>query len=185
MKKLETELNDRSLRYDGVSIIEPAQVQDMLLRGAQPSQLRVTGTTPDLEAFNANVAENERLRDALVVDPMNFAYDWQLPPEFLSLNVEEHVSAVFGERLSALEYDSAQTELAINRVALELEQFRTRGLYDLLRVIVYVLSSFRKSGTVWGVGRGSSCASYILFLLGLHVVDPIKFDVEMEEFFHD
>lgn len=183
MKALETELNDRTLRYDGVSVIEAAQLKDMLLRGSTPAELRVKAITADIESFNSLVPTAEQIKVA-GSEPIGFKYVWQLPPEFLSLDVDEHVSVVFGERLSALKYDSAQTELAISRVAQELDEFRTRGLTDLLRVIVYVLASFRKSNTVWGVGRGSSCASYILFLLGLHVVDPVKFNVDLEEFFH-
>jgi DNA polymerase III alpha subunit len=184
MKELLTELNDRVLRFDGVSIVEPDQVEALLRQGAVPSQLRVVYETPEIEAFNRHVSLAERLME-FEPEPLSFKFAWQLPPEFLSLDVEEHVSVVFGERLPALEYDSAQTEDAITRVALELQGFRERGLYDLLRVIIFTLHRFRETNQVWGVGRGSSCASYILFLLGLHVVDPIKFEVPLEEFMHD
>lgn len=184
MRELFTELNDRVLRFDGVSVVEADQVIDLIRRGAIPSQLRVLAETPDVVIFNRNVSEAEKLRE-FGIEPMNFKYDWQLPPEFLSLDITEHVSVVFGERLPALEYDSAQTEAAITRVAQELHEFRKRGLEDLLRVIIFVLHKFKETQQVWGVGRGSSCASYVLFLLGLHVVDPIKFEVPLEEFMHD
>ena len=184
MKELLTKLNDRILRFDGVSIIEANQVQDLLLRGAKPAQLRVLVETPEVLQFNQNVADTDRLQE-FMVQPINFKFDWKLPREYLSLDVDQHVSEVFGERLAGLKYDSAQCDAAITRVALELQGFRARGLYDLLRVIIYVLHRFRETGQVWGVGRGSSCASYILFLLGLHVVDPIVFDVPLEEFMHD
>jgi DNA polymerase III alpha subunit len=184
MRELLTELNDRVLRFDGVSIVEPDQVEALLRRGAIPSQLRVVYETPEIEAFNRQVSLAERLME-FEPEPLSFKFTWQLPPEFLSLDVEEHVSVVFGERLPALGYDSAQTETAITRVAQELGEFKRRGLDDLLRTIIYVLHRFKETNQVWGVGRGSSCASFILFLLGLHVVDPIKFDVPLEEFMHD
>ena len=87
--------------------------------------------------------------------------------------------------MPGLAYGDSQTEVAINRVAQELAEFERRGLFDLLRVMIYVLDRFRETNQVYGVGRGSSCASFILFLLGLHVVDPVKFEVPLEEFMHD
>jgi DNA polymerase III alpha subunit len=181
--ELFTELNDRVLRFDGVSIVEPAQVEDMIRRGATPSQLRVVYETPEIETFNRHVSLAEQLM-AFEPEQLSFNFNWNLPPEFLSLNVEEHVSVVFGERLSALKYDAMQEEAAFNRVVLELSKFKEHNLYDLLRAIIFILHRFRETNQVWGVGRGSSCASYVLFLLGLHVVDPIEFDVPFEEFMH-
>jgi DNA polymerase III alpha subunit len=184
MRELLTELNDRVLRFDGVSIVEADQVEALLLRGAKPTELRIVASTDEIDQFNRQAG----IADQLVEfddEPVGFNYAWKLPPEYLSLDVDLYVSVVFGERLPSLQYDSAQTEAAINRVALELSKFQERGLYDLLRVIIHVLDRFKSSGTVWGVGRGSSCASYILFLLGLHVVDPIRFNVDLDEFIHD
>lgn len=184
MRELWTELDDRILRFDGVSIIDPERVVDFLLHGAKPSQLRLVATNEETDQFNEHVAEDEKLK--LVDDgPVNLKFGWKLPPEFLSLDVEQHVSVVFGERLTGLAYDSAQTEEAITRVARELAEFEARGLTDLLRVIIFVMSRFKETGQVYGVGRGSSCASFVLFILGLHAVDPIKFNVPLEEFMHD
>ena len=185
MKELWTALDDRVLRYDGVSIVDPEQVVDLFMRGLQPNQLRVTAIGDDELQFNAQVADTDKLRVFTDAGPISLNFDWQLPPEYLTLDVEQHVSVVFGERLPGLAYDSAQTETAINRVALELSEFERRGLTDLLRVIIFVLARFRESGQVYGVGRGSSCASFVLFLLGLHVVDPIRYNVPLEEFMHD
>jgi DNA polymerase III alpha subunit len=179
-----TELNTRTLRYDGVSIVPAEYVADLLLRGLTPKQLRLSGTDEETERFNAIASEQEQLLQA-TDEPIELDFGWRLPPEYLALDVVEHVSAVFQERLPALEYGTAQTELAINRVAQELSEFERRGLNDLLRVIIYVLARFKETGQVYGVGRGSSCASFVLFLLGLHVVDPIKFNVPLEEFMHD
>jgi DNA polymerase III alpha subunit len=36
---------------------------------------------------------------------------------------------------------------------------------------------------VWGVGRGSSTASYVLYLIGVHSINSIKYDIPIEEFF--
>lgn len=184
MRELFVELAERTLRFDGVSLLHPEQVELFLLRGLKPAQIRVTELTPELEAFNQHVKADDRLSDQLL-EPISFDMTWLIPQKYLELDVEQHVSVVFGERLPSLAYDSAQTEIAIARVAQELEEFERRGLFDLLRVIIYVLDRFKETGQVYGVGRGSSCASFVLFLLGLHVVDPVVFDVPLEEFMHD
>ena len=47
MKELFIELAERTLRFDGVSLLYPEQVQQFLLRGLKPNQIRVTVTTKD------------------------------------------------------------------------------------------------------------------------------------------
>lgn len=177
------ELANRKLRFDGVSIVSPEFVEDFLRRGLKPSQLRLSATSPETDEFNF-FAGDEALK-LETPEPISFSFDWKIPAEYLSLDVAEHVQTVFGERFHELAYDATQEEAAFNRVAQELAEFERRGLNDLLRVIIYVLARFREAGQVYGVGRGSSCASFVLFLLGLHVVDPIRFGVPLEEFMHD
>lgn len=183
MRELFVQLAERTLRFDGVSLLHPEQVEHFLLRGLKPSQIRVTELTEELEHFNLHVSAQDQISDAWC-EPISFNMAWQLPKKYLELDVEQHVLIVFGERLPGLAYDHTQTEAAITRVAQELQEFEQRGLFNMLRVIVYILDRFKETGVVYGVGRGSSCASFVLFLLGLHVVDPIRFNVPLEEFIH-
>ena len=90
----------------------------------------------------------------------------------------------FTARLSELAYTEDQLNAASDRIGVELRLFKEAGLNDLLRTICFVLHEFEQKQIVWGVGRGSSCASYLLFIIGLHEVDPIKNDIDISEFFH-
>jgi DNA polymerase III alpha subunit len=40
----------------------------------------------------------------------------------------------------------------------------------------------RKENIVWGVGRGSSVASYVLYLIGVHKIDSLYYNLDVEEF---
>ena len=40
----------------------------------------------------------------------------------------------------------------------------------------------RKNNVVWGVGRGLSVASYVLYLIGVHKIDSLYYDLDIEEF---
>jgi DNA polymerase III alpha subunit len=56
-------------------------------------------------------------------------------------------------------------------------------MYDVLHVMKYIVDTLRENKVLWGVGRGSSVSSYVLFLLGIHKIDSIKYNLPIEEFF--
>ena len=184
MRKLETELNDRTLRFDGVSILNPEQVVNALARGISVSQMRVRGTSEEVEQFNSQVAEQDRLR-LEAPEPIPIQMDWQLPDQYKNMNLRETIVARAVDRLIAIDYDEVTQERAALRIQTELDEIEARGMVEFMKTIIYVLDTFREKDIFWGVGRGSSCACYILFILGLHCVDCVKFDVPMSEFFHD
>jgi DNA polymerase III alpha subunit len=47
----------------------------------------------------------------------------------------------------------------------------------------YVVDTLRNNQVVWGVGRGSSVASYVLFIIGVHKIDSVKYKLPINEFF--
>ena len=64
----------------------------------------------------------------------------------------------------------------------ELEAFTRRGMHTLLRYMIYLVDFMRENNIVWGVGRGSSVASYVLYLIGVHRIDSIQYDLDWREF---
>ena len=80
-------------------------------------------------------------------------------------------------------FESCKTKEQIDRVTLELELFVQYGMYDLLFYLKYLVDTMRKQDIVWGVGRGSSVSSYVLFLIGVHKIDSIKYQLDIKEFF--
>ena len=55
-------------------------------------------------------------------------------------------------------------------------------MYHLLRYMIYLVDFMRENNIVWGVGRGSSVASYVLYLIGVHRIDSIQYDLDWREF---
>ena len=191
MKQLSTDLKDRVLRYDGVSLISPDEVARYLLLGAAPSQLRIAGVSElpdDLQLFNDNASE-QLLLDA--DEPVSLSFAWQLPEEYKNLDLEKYVidkTVAFLEkqRCGAKNgYTLDQESEVDDRIIVELREIKNRGMVEFFQIVIYILDVLRAKGVVWGVGRGSSCASYILFILGLHAVDCIRFKVPHTEFFHE
>jgi len=173
---VKTELKDRELFYDGTSRVKPELVPELLLRGVTPDKLRVFSLNDDVELFN-------QLSDDPITTGDNIAFTpdltWQLPKAIQELDLRAFFAAALRERglENSLEY--------VRRVEQELEQVERRGLQQLIRALIFVVATFVERKQVWGVGRGSSCASLLLFLIGLHLVDPVKYKIPLEEFFHD
>lgn len=85
--------------------------------------------------------------------------------------------------LTEMLYGMCSTEEQKNRVSQELELYIKHNMYDVLHVMKYIVDTLRANNIVWGVGRGSSVASYVLFLIGVHKIDSIKYSIPIEEFF--
>lgn len=100
----------------------------------------------------------------------NHAADWDIPDYYKELDPREFI----------LMLCTTQTE--IDRVEMEYAMFEERGLVPLLQFLIYIVDYMRKYEIVWGVGRGSSVASYCLYLLGIHKIDSIRYDLPIEEF---
>jgi DNA polymerase III alpha subunit len=79
-------------------------------------------------------------------------------------------------------YGMCSTPEQTERVSKELELFIQHGMYDLLHYLKYLVDTMRENNIVWGVGRGSSVASYVLYLIGVHKVDSLKYDLDIHEF---
>jgi DNA polymerase III alpha subunit len=84
--------------------------------------------------------------------------------------------------LLAFLYDQCVTPEQTTRVYQELELFTQHNMIDLLYYLKYLVDTLRENNIVWGVGRGSSVSSYILFLIGVHKIDSLKYNLDIKEF---
>ena len=96
--------------------------------------------------------------------------NWRMPQEYRELDIAEYVLSLCKE------------EHELQRVGQELLLYQERNLFDLLRYLKYLVDTLRKNNVVWGVGRGSSVASYVLFLLGGHKIDSLYYNLDIDEF---
>lgn len=79
-------------------------------------------------------------------------------------------------------YTQCQTVEQKDRVTNELELFVQHNMITLLKYLKYLVDTMRDNNIVWGVGRGSSVASYVLYLIGVHKIDSIKYNLDIKEF---
>jgi len=79
-------------------------------------------------------------------------------------------------------YGMCTTDEQTNRVSEELEAFIKYGMMDLLYYLKYLVDTLDENNILWGVGRGSSVASYVLYLVGVHKIDSLAYNLDWREF---
>jgi len=96
--------------------------------------------------------------------------DWNMPEKYKTLDIAKYL------------LDLCKTDVELQRVGKELLLYQQRDMFGLLCFLVYLVDTMRDNNVVWGVGRGSSVASYVLYLIGVHKIDSIYYDLDVDEF---
>lgn len=132
----------------------------------------------DVLEFSLTTANLEKYIDRINSEKLDYPIprselvevEWFMPKEYRKMDIEKYL------------VDRCPEENC-DRLATELQEYQQRNLLPLLRQMKYIVDTLRQNNIVWGVGRGSSVASYVLFLLGVHKIDSVKYDLPLEEFF--
>jgi DNA polymerase III alpha subunit len=163
----------------GQAILSSDNLRELILQGKNISHLNVI-TDNDIILYNEYKSELLK-HDTVFLDTpeetLSFdefhtirASEWLLPIEFQNIDVFKWL------------IDKCTTQEQINRVKEEYELFEERDLIMLLRLFIFLIDYMRKNKFVWGVGRGSSTSSYILYLIGTHRVDGIRYKLDIRDF---
>ena len=97
--------------------------------------------------------------------------EWFMPDKYKKLDIYNYV------------LDQCPDEpKEIARVCEEMHEYDKRGMFNLLRFLVYLVDIMRENNIVWGVGRGSSVSSYVLYLIGIHKINSIQYELDWHEF---
>ena len=95
---------------------------------------------------------------------------WYMPEEYKNFDIAKYV------------LDQCKTDAELQRAGQELLLFQERDMFTLLQYLKFIVDTMRKNNIVWGVGRGSSVASFVLFLLGVHKINSLYYDLSIDEF---
>ena len=147
---------------------EQELIEGVLRHG--PSILEHCETAVELTQY-INRINHERL-DYPIPPTTIDAANWFIPKDYCPNLVE-------------MLYSMCETEEQTTRVNQELELFIKNNMYDVLHCMKYIVDTLRENNIVWGVGRGSSVSSYVLYLIGIHKIDSIKYKLPIEEFFKE
>lgn len=95
---------------------------------------------------------------------------WHMPDEYINFDIASWV------------LDQCKNQEELQRAGKELILFQEKNMFSMLKYLKYLVDTMRKHNIVWGVGRGSSVASFVLFLIGVHKINSLYYDLPIEEF---
>lgn len=96
--------------------------------------------------------------------------NWYMPESYKNFDIAKYV------------LDQCENEAEMQRAGQELLLYQERDMFVLLRYLKYLVDTMRANNIVWGVGRGSSVASFVLFLIGAHKINSLYYGLEIDEF---
>lgn len=96
--------------------------------------------------------------------------EWFMPEEYKNFDIAKWV------------LDQCKSDAELQRAGEELILYQERNLFVLLQYLKYLVDTMRTHNIVWGVGRGSSIASFVLYLIGVHRINSLYYDLSINEF---
>lgn len=175
-----TELDDRTLWFDGDSSFDGDRIVELAARYTLARSAWVDEMTPEIEQYNQMVPESDRLRVKENLRALD--YNWNIPAEYAELDIVQHVFGLVGPKVDGTDLTDEQIDERLQRTNDELKLYNKLGLFDVLRTLIYIINKLEADQVVWGVGRGSSVSSYVLYLIGVHDVDSVQYELDVSDF---
>lgn len=163
----------------GQAILSSKNLRELLLQGKNISHLNVV--------FDEEIKLFQEYQSSLLPETITFL---DAPEEVLTFDefhercADEWIFPVVYQQIDVHSWliDKCKTQQEIDRVNEEFVLYEERNLIMLLRLFIFLVDYMRKNKFVWGVGRGSSVSSYILYLIGVHRVDSLKYGLEIKDY---
>lgn len=96
--------------------------------------------------------------------------EWFMPDDYKNIVLRDHLIS------------KCNSDEEISRLDAELAEYHERGMENILRYMIYLVDFMREHKILWGVGRGSSVASFVLYLIGIHRINSIQYGLDFHEF---
>ena len=160
-------LKDRVLFLDGISLVP----DDVAMK-----KIKEIGYIP--KHFKVQQSRDSEEYDRINGTSVTYASCFEkIDPEYITnTKLPELVDFLYKNKR-----DDTDDITHKSRLDTELYFFASHKKTEFLCNIKDFIDKLRADDVVWG-GRGSSCASYVLYLIGVHAINPIKFDINFSEF---
>lgn len=129
----------------------------------------VTSVDQNLEKYIQRCLDEHLAYPMPIVNPQTNR-NWFIPQEYQNMDIEAFLVTQCPEE----NYQRVVDEIAL---------FKKHNMMDVLKSMKFIVDTLRANSIVWGVGRGSSVSSYCLYLIGIHKIDSVKYDLPITEFF--
>jgi hypothetical protein len=168
-------LKNRKIFDDGTVICTESAAVDILYKGQDLSDVILDDIDIALQFNKANAILDysfEILNSG--TGPQYEGIDWYnlwvTPDKFKNIDVNQYCLS------------KCNTQEQQDRVIFEMQLFEERKMIPVLKNLIWLVDYFRQNKILYGVGRGSSVSSYVLYLIGINRIDPLKFNLNVREF---
>lgn len=160
------ELKDRWLTKSGVSLLSHEEAARRIIEyGQLPPHFKVDDTRESRQfqmVYGEDITFNE------------FSDELDYPS---TTHTEEEYEQVVGILESSPRWESS----FFQRVGNEMDFFERTNNIKFLLALHEMICKFKEDNVVWGVGRGSSVASLVLYLLEVHDINPLIYGIPFYE----
>ena len=169
------DLKNRIIYEDGTVLCDESAAVDILYKGDDLS---------DVILNNVDIADQFNKSNTLLDQGFEFLssgngpqYEgidwysgWLTPDPYKNIDIKEYC------------LQRCTTNVQRDRVTCEIQLFEERQMIPVLRHLIWMVDHMRKHKILWGVGRGSCVSSFILYLIGINRIDPLKYNLDIKEF---
>jgi len=169
------DLGNRRICDDGTVILTPAAAMEVLYAGGSLDDAWVVPCEDVTMHNDSNRMLDAGMQQLKATDGpryqnTNWYGTWGTPEPYASMDV------------LALCLDRCGTDDERVRVCEEFKLFQERDMVPVLRHLVHMVDRLRDAGVTWGVGRGSSVGSFVLYLIGINRINPLDYGLDINEF---
>lgn len=163
----------------GQAILSSNNLRNLLLQGKSISHLNIIRDdeiglfqTYQSELLSETITFLDEPEEVLSFDEFHekCAEEWIFPTIYQQIDVKTWL------------LDKCKTQQEVDRVGEEYKLFEERNLIMLLRLFIFLVNYMRENKLMWGVGRGSAVSSFCLYLIGIHRVDSLKYNLNIKDF---
>jgi DNA polymerase III alpha subunit len=146
-------MSDTNIKLKKVIVDREIKISDIIDTSSLPKFILNTHNGCSIKEFDSNLQSK-----------------WFLPESYKNFDIAKYI------------LDKCNTDAELQRAGEELLLFQERDMFPLLIYLKFLVDTLRNNNIVWGVGRGSSVASFVLFLLGVHKINSLYYDLNIDEF---
>jgi len=153
----------------GQFIYKENEILNIIMQGIDITDVTVL-TTDTVSVSNENIVKYVDMNLSINDFDQRNQENWYMPTEYKNLDIAKHILSL------------CETQEELQRCGHELLMYQDRNLFNLLKYLKYLVDTMKKNNIIWGVGRGSSVSSYVLYKLKVHKVNSMFYNLNVNEF---
>jgi len=182
-------LKDRDLWIDGESSLSIDTICDRIFSGEEPTEILKNNLISErdqkeIKRFLTLTPEHKNVqavfKDKASIKKLDTSFD--IHDSYKNKSIEHVLVKKLKGEIIKKNLTDDETMERVDRIEKEIQLFRNHGLHDVLGACLYIVDTLKRRSVVWGPGRGSACCSYVLYLIGIHNIDSVAFELEINEF---